>query len=374
LIDVRALTDRRDVARALRRLLPEAYRGVAGWHAPPMAFHLARLDPAQEPIWREAERVHLVAERDGRPVGRLVAFVPPEAARAPPGTRTGRFALFEAIDDDEVSRALVAAASRWLAERGCTAVEGPFAFSIHDEVGLLVDGFEDPPAFLMPFNPPHAERHLLRLGFTPTRTFFSAAWELRRDGVPVRPDRKDLAAPDGLALRPFSLARRAEDTAAIVEVYNAAFEGNWGFERLSLDAARTLVDQFIRFGDPRIVRVAELEGRLAAFALIVPDPNAQLHATRGQPDWLRLLRLAGAVKLRRLRKLRFITLAVRPEARGRGIAHALIRDAARVCVALGYRTAELSYVDGDNAAMGGILDGLSLPRTKRYATFRRALP
>lgn len=374
MIDVRALTDRREIARALRQLLPEAYRGVAGWHAPPMAFHLARLDPAQEPIWREAERVQLVAERDGRPVGRLVAFVPPEAARAPNGTRTGRFALFEAVDDDAVSDALFAAAFRWLGERGCGAVEGPFAFSIHDEVGLLVDGFEDPPAFLMPFNPPHAERQLLRLGFTPTRSFFSAAWELRRDGVPVRADRKDLATPARLALRPFSLARRAEDTAAIVEVYNAAFDGNWGFERLSLDAARTMVDQFIRFGDPRLVRIAAMGGEIAGFALVVPSPNAQLHGTLGQPDWLRLVRLAVDVKLRRLRHARFITLAVRPELRGRGVAHALIRDVAQTGAALGYRTAELSYVDDGNDPMRGILDGLSLPRTKRYAIFRRALP
>lgn len=373
MIVVREVTERRDVARALRALHPEVYRGVAGWHDPPMALHLARLDPRQEPIWREAERAHLFAERDGRPLGRLVAFVPPEGASAPAGSRTGRFALFEAVDDDAVADALFGAAFAWLARRGCGAIEGPFAFSIHDEVGLLVEGFDRPPAFLMPFNPPSAERHLLRLGFSPTRSFYSAAWELRRDGVP-RADRKGLAAGAGLTLRPFSLAHREQEVREIVRVYNEAFEANWGFEPLTLAAARTTMDQLVQFGDPRIVRLAELEGRVVGLALLVPDPNALLHATRGSPGWLRLVRLAVTAKLRRLRSLRFITLAVSPRHRGLGIAHALIRDAAEITIGLGYRTAELSYVDSANDAMRGILEGLSLPSVKRYATYHRRLP
>jgi GNAT superfamily N-acetyltransferase len=372
-VTVRPLTERRDVVRAWSALLPEVYRGMEGWHAPPMAFHLARLDPAQEPIWREAEKQLLVAERDGRAVGRLLAFVPHEAARGPAGVRAGRFALFDALDDGAVVDALFARAFAWLRERGCATLEGPFAFSIHDEVGLLVDGFDRPPAFMMPFNAPHAPAHLRRLGFEEIRTFRSAEWELVRDRVPVRADRKDLATP-GLTLRAFSLARREADTRAIVEVYNAAFDVSWGFAPLPLETARAMVDQFIQFGDPRIVRIAEVQGRPVGFALAIPDPNAHLHATRGQPDWLRLARLMLAVKLRRLRHARLMTLAVLPEHRGRGVAHALVRDIAATGIPLGYRTAELSYVDADNDAMNGILGGLSLPRTKRYALFRRAIP
>ena len=364
---------RREIARAFRELLPEVHRGSPGWHAPPVAFDLARLDPAQEPIWRDAQRALLVAERGGRAVGRLLAFVPPEALGAPAGSRTGRFAWFDAVDDAAVVDALFGEALRWLAARGCGDVVGPLAFSMHDEVGLLVEGFERPPAFLMPFNAPHAAAHLARLGFSPVRELRSAAWSLA-DGVPVRPDRKDLGAPADLALRGFSLARRDEDTRALLEVYNAAFAGNWGFEPLREEGARLLVEQLVRFGDPRLVRIAERAGRAVAFALVVPDPNAHLHATRGQPGWLRLLRLAVTAKRRRLRHARFMTLAVLPAERRRGIAHALVRDVATVGRRLGYRAAELSYVDAGNNPMNAILAGLSLPRTKRYVVYRRAIP
>ncbi|HTN53400.1 MAG TPA: GNAT family N-acetyltransferase [Anaeromyxobacter sp.] len=369
MIAVRPLRDRREIGRAWRVLLPAVYAGVPGWHDPPLPFHLARLDPAQEPIWREAERLLLLAERDGRPAGRLLAFVPPGT---PPGG-AGRFALFDALDDRAVVDALFGEAERWLRGRGCRAVEGPLAFSIHDEVGLLVDGFDRPPAFLMPFNPPHAEGHLRRLGFVPIRTFHSAAWELSRDGVPVRADRKDLRPPPELALRGFDLRRREADTAALLEVYNAAFRGSFGFEPLPAEGARLLVDQFVRFGDPRLVRVAARAGRVVGFALVVPDPNVHLHRTRGQPDLLRLVRLAVAARLGWLRHARFITLAVLPDERRQGVAHALVRDAAATARGLGYRSAELSYVDDGNDAMNGILAGLSLPSTKRYALYRREL-
>jgi GNAT superfamily N-acetyltransferase len=370
---VKEVRDRSEIARGYRELFSVVYRDVAGWHSPPMAFHLARLDPRQEPIWRHAERRLWFAQQQGRVVGRLLAFVPPEEQRRAAGTRVGRFALFDAVDDHAVSVELLTAASDWLKAQGCAEMTGPLAFSMHDEVGLLVEGFQLPPAFLMPFNPPHAAAHLLRFGCEETRRFWTYEWALDRDAIPMRADRKDQQPPSRLALRPFSLADRERETAGLLEVYNQAFSSNWGFEALSPDECRMFVDQFIRFGDPRLVRVAALDGRLVGFALTVPDANRHLHQTRGQPDWLRLARLILAVKLKRLRHARVITLAVLPELRRSGIAHALIRDLATAGRALGYRTAELSYIDAGNEAMNTVLQELHFPRLKTYALYRRGL-
>ena len=368
----RAVHDRREIARAYREIFAAAYADVPGWHDPPLPFHMARLDPRQEPIWREAERTLLVAERDGRARGRVLAFVPAEELRRDAGARGGRFALFDAADD-ESAEALLGAACAWLRERGCREVVGPLAFSMHDEVGLLVEGFDEPAAFMMPFNPPGAAAQLARHGFSETRRFWTYTWDLRRDAVPLRSDRKDQQAPPGLTLRPFSLADRERQTAGLLEVYNAAFADNWGFEPLSPEECRMFVDQFIQFGDPRLVRVAELDGRLVGFILCIPDPNRLLHATRGQPSWWRLARLILAVKLKRLRTARVITLAVRPELRRSGVGHALIRDLAEAGRALGYQSAELSYIDAGNEAMNRILQDLGFPRRKTYAVFHRSL-
>jgi GNAT superfamily N-acetyltransferase len=370
---VKEVRNKAEIKRGYRELFATVYRDVAGWHSPPMAFHLARLDPRQEPIWRHADHRLWFALQGGHTVGRLLAFVPPEEQRRTAGERVGRFALFDTIDDVAVSTELLTAASDWLEAQGCAEMAGPLAFSMHDEVGLLVEGFHLPPGFLMPFNPPHAAAHLLRFGCQETRRFWTYEWALDRDAIPMRDDRKDQQPPPSLVLRPFSLRERERETAGLLEVYNQAFADNWGFEPLSADECRMFVDQFIRFGDPRLVRVAALDGRLVGFALTVPDANRELHQTRGQPDWLRLTRLILAVKLKRLRHARVITLAVRPELRRSGIAHALIRDLATAGRALGYRTAELSYIDAGNDAMNTILEELHFPRLKAYALYRRRL-
>jgi GNAT superfamily N-acetyltransferase len=372
-VQIREVTDRDAIVRGYREIFPAVYAGVAGWHDPPMAFHLARLDPKEEPIWRTAPRALYFAYDGERAVGRVLAFVPPEELERATGQRSGRFGLFDAVPDPAVGEALLGAACAWLADHGCVEVVGPFAFSMHDEVGLLVAGFDDPPAFLMPFNPPAAEEQLRRAGFEETRRFWTYEWALDRERVPLRADRRDQQVPPGLKLRAFSLADKNRDTAALLEVYNAAFADNWGFTPLTPELCQMFVDQFIRFGDPRLVRVAELDGRVVGFMLVVPDPNRHLFATRGQPTWLRLARLILAVKLKRLRHVRAITLAVRPELRRQGIAHALIRDLAESGIPLGYRTGELSYIDAGNNPMNTILDDLRFPRRKTYAVFRRAL-
>ncbi|HEY3356403.1 MAG TPA: GNAT family N-acetyltransferase [Polyangia bacterium] len=372
-MEVREVEGRDAIVRGYRELFAAAYEGVPGWHDPPMPFHLARLDPRQEPIWRTAPKALFFAYEGGRAVGRVLAFVPPEQLERPLGARAGRFGLFDCVAAPAVGDALLAAACDWLRGEGCTEVAGPFAFSMHDEVGLLVDGFDEPPSFLMPFNPPAAQAHLERAGFAETRRFWTYEWELERDRVPLGQDRKDERPPAGLTLRAFNLRERERETAGLLEVYNAAFADNWGFTALTADECRMFVDQFIRFGDPRLVRVAELDGRLVGFVLTVPDPNRLLHATRGQPGWLRLARLMLAVKLKRLRHARVITLAVRPELRHHGIGHALIRDNAESAIARGFRTGEMSYIDAGNEAMNTILGDLRFPRRKTYAVFRRAL-
>lgn len=370
---LRVVEERSLLVRGYREIFRAAYHEVPGWHDPPMALHLARLDPRHEPIWRAAERRMWFAYQGGKAVGRLLAFVAPEEKRRAPGERVGRFAFFETVDDPGAAGELLQAACGWLREKGCVEVVGPLAFSMHDEVGLLLEGFDDPPAFMMPFNPPCAASHLTRFGFEETRAFCSYEWSLTRDQIPLRGDHRHGEAPAGLLLRAFSRRRRDQDTSALLEVYNGAFAGNWGFEPLTAEECRMFVDQFLRFGDSRLVRVAEVEGRVVGFVLTVPDPNRHLHRTRGQPDWLRLARLMGAVKLKRLRHARVITLAVRPEHRRSGVSHALIRDLAAAGRAGGYQTAELSYVDAGNTAMNTLLRGLDFPKRKRYAVYRRAV-
>jgi hypothetical protein len=67
--------------------------------------------------------------------------------------RMGAFGFLETIDDRDVAGALLDAAEDWARGQGMTIMRGPLNFSINQEVGALIDGFDDPPRVMMTYNP-----------------------------------------------------------------------------------------------------------------------------------------------------------------------------------------------------------------------------
>ena len=65
------------------------------------------------------------------------------------------FGFFDAEDDPEVAGALLDAAADWLRERGRERMLGPMDFTMNDECGLLIEGFDEPSMILEPWHPPY---------------------------------------------------------------------------------------------------------------------------------------------------------------------------------------------------------------------------
>ncbi len=110
------------------------------------------LSRSKNPFFEHAEAEYFLAERGGEVVGRIAAI----ANRLHNEThddQVGFFGFFECVDDKAVADALFAAAAEWLRARGFDTVRGPASFSVNDECGLLVDGFDTPPTLMMPHNP-----------------------------------------------------------------------------------------------------------------------------------------------------------------------------------------------------------------------------
>ena len=56
------------------------------------------------------------------------------------------------------------AAGDWLKQRGATAIQGPFSFSINDETGLLIEGFDTPPSVMMGHGLPYYGQRMEEAG------------------------------------------------------------------------------------------------------------------------------------------------------------------------------------------------------------------
>lgn len=112
-----------------------------------LAWERARLDRHRNPSLTDGDHELLLARRAGRPAGRIAVQVPVD------GATEGRFGFWATVDDPAVAAALLDEARRWLAERGCTSMTGPWSFEPGDEPGALVDGFDAPGTTGRPWRP-----------------------------------------------------------------------------------------------------------------------------------------------------------------------------------------------------------------------------
>src|SRR4030095_6719983 len=108
----------------------------------------------KNPFFEHADAEYLLAERSGRVVGRIAA-IHNRLHNQTHGDRVGFFGFFESEDNQAVAEALLDAAAAWLRARGLNTIRGPASFSVNDECGVLVKGFEYPPTVMMPHNPPY---------------------------------------------------------------------------------------------------------------------------------------------------------------------------------------------------------------------------
>jgi hypothetical protein len=290
------------------------YAGDRNWVAP-LRSDVAKVFQDENPFFRHGEMQLFVARRDGRDVGRVAAIVDRNHNEFH-GERVVFFGFFEAPDDAEVTRALLDAVALWGRERKMTLLRGPANPTLNDECGLLVEGYDSPPVLMMTYNPPYYARLLEGYGLAKSKDLL-AFWfpleekPLERLSRVAERFRKRAA---GIVVRNVSKGGLARDLPKIREVYNDAWEKNWGFvpmtpEEMDFMAARLkplLVEELLWLAEaPRP------DGSLEpiAFMLMLPDYNVAIARTGGRLlpfGWLKFL-----LGTRQIKTVRVVTLGIK---------------------------------------------------------------
>ncbi|MBL0966721.1 MAG: N-acetyltransferase, partial [Blastomonas sp.] len=139
------------------------------WVPPLRAEVYEMFNPAKNPFYGHATVQPMIAKRGGKTVGRISAHIDHLALTQPVeqgmGPGTGNFGMFEAADED-VARALLAAAEQWLRDQGMTRALGPLSLSIWDEPGLLTFGHDRPPIIMMGHHNAAYQGWIERAGYT----------------------------------------------------------------------------------------------------------------------------------------------------------------------------------------------------------------
>src|SRR4051812_41646835 len=162
-VDVRPVRSKSDLMRFIR--LPwSIYRNSPQWVAPLIFERKQFLSRKKNPFFTHGEAELFIAWRGRTPVGRISAPGGRDFDDHPaPGW--GIFGFFECDDDHDAARGLVDAAETWLRERGRGKVVGPFDFTMNDEAGVLIDGFEKKPMVKQPWQHPYYQDLIEGAGF-----------------------------------------------------------------------------------------------------------------------------------------------------------------------------------------------------------------
>jgi GNAT superfamily N-acetyltransferase len=363
----------------LKRFIDLPYRLHARdplW-VPPLRRDVATLlSRTKNPFFEHAEAEYFIAERDGEVVGRIAAITN-RLHNETHNDKVGFFGFFECIDDQRVADALFQAAAEWCRKRGHDVLRGPASFSVNDECGLLIDGFETPPALMMPHNPRYYIALVEHAGFTKAKDLWVYQGGSEEHYVPV-PERLARATElirqrQGITLRSLNMKDFEGEVERIKELYNSAWEKNWGFVPMTEHEIDHLAEQFKPVVIPELVPMAEKDGKLIGFGIALPDLNVVFRKNRSGRLFPMILKLLWMLKTRRLRRARILLLGVVREHQGKGIDAMLYHWIWTKSGERGIYWGEAGWILEDNPAMNAGLEKMTFRVYKTYRLYDRGL-
>jgi GNAT superfamily N-acetyltransferase len=372
-LEVSPVRSRREL-RAFVRLPWRLYRTEPRWVAPLLMDVKKRLDQSKNPFFKHAEAQYFLAYRGGRPVGRISAHVDANLNEFQ-DNEWGLFGWFECEDDPQAACALLDAAEGWLRERGRDRMVGPMDFTTNDEIGVLIAGHEYPPIILCPWHHSYYQR-LLEQDAGMEKAMDVYMWSLHVTGrEEVHPAiwqaADQLESEHGIVCRGFRKRDLHQEVTRFLELYNSAFERNWGFVPLNEEEVRHYARDLKPVLDENWAMVAERRdtGEVVGAALTLPDFNQVLAKLNG-----RLLPFGWVTALRAKRKIdavRVIVLGVKPEYRHTGVAARLYQMHFDAAERTPQKTGEGGWTLATNESMNRAYEGLGGEVKRRYRVYER---
>ena len=345
----------------------QVYTQDKNW-VPPLNFDVSRrLDRKHNHYFEHAQAEYFLAEKDGQVAGRISAQVD-EFYFEHWGDKVGHFGFFEAKNDQEVANALFDAAARWLKSQGREKMHGPYNFTINDECGLLVDGFDTPPMILMTHNPPYYQGLCEKYGMKKAMDLlaYKAQSNTKPDPAVVNFSEM-LKQKHEIKIRNMDWRNFGKEMDNFVEIYNSAWEKNWGMvpvtekELRSHSAELRLLAMFW----PEMNFFAEVGGKVAGMSITLPNFNEVIINLNGKilsPNLYQFL-------THKFQSCRVFALGVKEEYRRLGVGAVFYVETLNAALKTGFKWGEMSWILENNQPMRRAIERMGGHVYKTYRIY-----
>jgi len=353
------------------------YRDDPQWVAPLLLERKFHFQPKHNPYFQHARAAFFLATRGGEPVGRITAQID-QLHLERYHDATGHFGFIEAVDDAEVFGALLTAAEDWLRQNGMKRAIGPVSFSLWDQPGLLVEGFDTPPYVMMNHHRPYYQGHIAAHGYQKAEDLI--AYRYGPQASLKSWDRLMARAMRGgeVTLRNIHMDKRFKDEVAmLLDIINDAWSDNWGYVPMTqaeIDELAGVLKLLLRPGD---VAIAEYQGKPAAFTAIFPNLNEAIRDMNGRLFPFNWIKLLWRMKVKRPKTARMPMMGVRKSLQatpiGAALALSVIRSVREFNFSNGVEDSELSWILERNDRVRHVIEMVGGVPYKTYRVYEKPL-
>lgn len=351
------------------------YNNDPNFVPPLIADKMKTLDKEKNPFYKHSQMELFMAILDGKIVGRIAAIIN-ETHNIIHNDKVGFFGFFECIDNQQVADALFATAANCLKSRGMTHIRGPHNPSQNDEVGLLIEGFDSSPVVLMTYNPQYYMKLIDNAGFAKAKDLYAYLLDVE-NFMSEKLDRMQTIVRERykVKLRNVEFKKKEQfrkDVATLKDIYNQAWEPNWGFVKMNDEEFDFLANDLKQIATPDYTFIIEANGEPAGFALALPDINVCLKYNRSGG-------LLGAAwnlltKKKEINLIRIIVLGVLPKFQKTGIDSVIYHELGLRNRKHNIRYAEASWILEDNVMMNrGLTTTVNGNLYKKYRIYEKEI-
>jgi hypothetical protein len=331
------------------------------------------LNKNKHPFYQTVTTKAWLAEDGDKVVGRIMA-VNNHAFNKYQNTKIGFFGFYEAIDNDEVSNLLLKTAAASLKSEGLTSMQGPMNPGTNYECGLLVDKYDDAPQIMMTYNPPYYATQFEKFNLTKAMDLLAYNVDAHFSMPKIIMDIAERTEKkSNVSFRTLNLKKWNEELDTMFEIYNSAWEANWGFVPMTKEEFYHTAKDLKSIVDPNYVHFALVNGVVAGFILTLPDFNQVFkQIPSGNLSPMALYKILTGKK--RINRVRVITMGIKKEFRKMGLETLLYKHNHIALKANPLiKNIEMSWILENNLEMNKPLIRMGGEAYKRYRIYEKGI-